>query len=129
MNRRVLVNLGIVLLLILISYVCFITGKAYDIIVENVPYTHEGVTYESIEAVQASLDNSRGEPIYLLDGDRLVETAIGRSHILKIEVLDEQDKPSETVTITFEIDDLKGSPRVLNVPYYYVKAKEMEKEE
>lgn len=125
-KRQILVNAGIVVLLVLIAYICFITGRAYNVIVENVPVTVESVTYEPLEAVQVYIDE-QAEPTYLLDGDRLVSTAMGTIHVLTIEVLDEEDKPTETITVPFTMKELAGSPRVLNIPYFYAKAKAAKK--
>lgn len=121
MSRRILVNIGIVLVLAGIAAVCFVTGKSYNVIAENVPYTEAGITYEPLEAVEISIDG--GAPLYLLDGDRLVGTAIGSTHILIIHVLDENDKPTATHSVPFVMTDLKGSPRILNVPYMFSQVK------
>lgn len=121
MNKRVLVNLCIVLVLAVIGYFCYITGKAYNVIVENVQFVSEGKTYVPLEAVQVTVDK-QPEPVYLLDGDRLVSTVVGLSHTLKIEILDDEDKTTETISVPFEVKDLIGPQRILNVPYFYEKA-------
>lgn len=121
-QRQILVNAGIVALLVIIGYICFVTGRAYNVIVENVPVTVESVAYEPLEAVQVYIDQ-QAEPTYLLDGDRLVSSAMGTTHVLIIEVLNEEDKPIETLTVPFTMSELKGSPRIINIPYFYAKAK------
>ena len=120
-TRRLVVNLGIIVFFACIGYVCFVTGKAYSIILENIPITVDGKIYEPMEAVQVRISN-QADPSYLLEGDRLIATAVGASHILTIEVLDEDDKVVETRTIPFNVHELKGTPRVLNVAYFYALA-------
>lgn len=121
-TKRLLVNACIVLVLGLIGWYCYDSGKAYSVILENLPYkTADGVEHPSLEAAQAYID-TQTDPTYLLDGDRIVGTAVGKIHSVKIEILDENDKPTETVVIAFKITDL-GPKRELNVAKFYAKAK------
>lgn len=120
-QRRILVNACIILVLVVIGYICFSTGRAYNVIVENVPVTVEDVTYEALPAVQVFIDQAEA-PTYLLDGDRMVSSAMGTTHVLTIEILDEEDKPTETVKVPFTMKELQGTPRIINVPYFYAKA-------
>lgn len=126
MKRRILVNAGIILVLTLIGSYCYYSGRAYNLIIENLPYTAaDGTQHPAIEALQVYIDNQT-EPVYLLDGDRLVATTVGKGHTLRIEILDEEDKPIESVLVPFTIDDLKGIPRELNAVEFYNKTKAKE---
>ncbi len=122
MKKQILVNAGIVLVLAVIAYGCYITGKAYDVVVENLPYTVNGEQKPGIEALQASIDGQ--EPLYLLEGDRLVGTAVGLSHVMVIEILDLDDKPIPdlTRTVNFTIEEL-GEKMEINVPMFYERVK------
>lgn len=107
MRRRILVNIGLVLVLFGICVVCFLNGKAYKVVLENVPYIVDGVEQPAIEAMQVTIDPKRN-PVYLLADDRMVGTAIGNSQILMMELLDEEDNVIETKNVEFEILDLGG---------------------
>ena len=103
---------GAVLVLVVIW--CCITGKAYDIIVENRAAEWNGERIAAFEAIEVSIDSS-DKRLYLLEDDREVGNAVGRNHTLIIELLDAQDKPYERLTVPFAIVDL-GEKRILNVP-------------
>lgn len=123
MKRRLWVNLGLVLALTLIAVLCYHTGKAYNVIMQNVPFTTaDGVEHPALEAAQVTIDNQTA-PIYLLDGDRMVGTAVGNEHTLKIEILDDEDKPTDTVVTTFKMTDLDEAKRELNIAKLYAIAK------
>lgn len=123
MKRRTLVNCGLLLVLTLLAVVCYDTGKAYDIIMQNVPYTtKDGVLQPALEAAQVTIDQQEA-PIYLLEGDRMVGTAVGNEHTLKIEILDDNDQVTETVVVKFTVKQLNKAKRELNVAELYAKAK------
>lgn len=123
MKKRILVNAAIVVVLALIGYYCYNSGRAYNLIVENLPYTAaDGTEHPGIEALQVYIDD-QSAPVYLLEGDRLVATAVGKGHTLRIEILDEEDKPIESISVPFTVAELKGTPRELNVAEYFYKGK------
>lgn len=117
--KRLFVRIILILLLAGIGFWCFISGKAYDIVLENIPLEAGGQTYPSMEAVNAYVDKN-SDPILLLDGDRMVATAVGAHHVLRIDVLDEDDKVLDTRFYPFTIDEL-GESLSLNVPYAFSK--------
>ena len=116
-GRQIVVNAVLVAVLGLICVLCYRTGKAYDLILENVPYTVDGKEYPAQEALQATIDN-QSKPVYLLDGDKAVAVAVGLNHELKIEILDLDDKVTQTKVVTFSVDEL-GDSRTLNVARLY----------
>ena len=122
-RRQLWVNAGIVALLCGICVLCYRTGKAYDLILENVPYSVEGKEYPAVEALQATIDTQRN-PVYLLEGDREVGMAVGLNHRLKIEILDSEDKVVETRVVAFSVDEL-GKDRVLNVAKMFAHGKKI----
>ena len=103
---------GAVLVLVVIW--CCITGKAYDIIVENKSAEWQGQRVAAFEAAEVCIDGS-DKRMYLLEDDREVGNAVGRNHTLTIDLLDTQDKPYERLTVPFAIADL-GEKRILSVP-------------
>ena len=105
--KRILVNIVIVLCFAGLAYFCYDEGKSYNLILENLSYTVDGVEHPGIEAMQVTIDDS-GDPIYMLEGDQMPGVAAGKKHNLKIEILDEDDKVIETRNIPFHILDLKG---------------------
>lgn len=119
--KRLLVRLFLILLLAGIGFWCFVSGKAYDIVLENIPLEADGRTYSAMEAVNAYVDKDP-DPILLLDGDRMVATAVGSRHVLRIDVLDEDDNVLETHVYPFTMKDL-GTSLSLNVPYAFSKGK------
>ena len=112
--RRLIIRIVLCLLLAAVGYWCFLTGKAYDIVLENVALEADGKTFPAMEAVNAYVDKDPA-PILLLDGDHMVATAVGLHHVLRIDVLDEDDKVLETRIWPFTINEL-GAKRSLNVP-------------
>lgn len=119
--KRLIVRLALLLLLAGIGFWCFVSGKAYDIVLENIPLEADGQTYPALEAVNAYMDKNP-EPILLLDGDRMVATAVGSHHVLRIDVLDEDDKVLETQLYPFTIREL-GASLSLNVSRAFSKGK------
>jgi hypothetical protein len=116
--KRTLVNVGIIIVLALVGYYCYDTGKSYKILLENLPYIAEdGREQAAIEALNATVD-TQINPIFMLEGDRTVATAVGKTHVLKIEILDIEDKVIDTKSIRFTMRDL-GSPPTLNVVRAY----------
>lgn len=114
MKRQIFVNLGLVLVLALIGWVCFTTGKAYKIVFENVPYVVDGKEEPALEALQVTIDQ-RKDPLYLLEDDRMVGTVVGKTHSMLIELLDEDDRVTESRTVSFSIEEL-GDRLEINVP-------------
>lgn len=123
MKRRFWVNLGLVLVLTLIAVLCYQTGKAYNIIMQNVAFTTaDGVEHPALEAAQVTIDK-QASPIYLLDGDRMMGTAVGNDHTLTIEILDDEDRTTESLVVTFKVTDLDTTKPELNIAKLYGIAK------
>ena len=116
-KKRLIVNSTLVLVLVLIAVLCYNMGKTYRILLENTPFIYQGERYLGIEAMQVTIDN-QNKPIYLLEGDRMVITAIGKKHILTMEFLDIDDNLTEARNIKFHIYDL-GENMSLNVARAY----------
>lgn len=110
--RQIVVDLLIVVFLAGVAVYCYNIGKAYDLFVDNASFTHDGVTYDAFEAIQVRVDDME-TPLFLLEGDRGAATVNGRSHVVIVEELDENDNVSKTHRIPFKSSELKG--RVINV--------------
>ena len=115
--KRFVIRVLLVCVLAGIGTWCFFSGKAYDIVLENIPSTVNGQTVEPFEAVNAYIDTDPS-PILLLDGDRMVATAIGLKHTIRIDILDEDDNVLESRTATFTTTSL-GRHMSLNVPQLF----------
>ena len=117
--KRFLVNSAIVALLVLLGWYCFVNGKAYDIILENVPYKAADKEIPALEAVNVIMDDNAA-PVYLLEGDRVVGTAVGMTNVMRIDLLDMDDTaiPGKSRIYRFSIEDLGEKP-ALNVPHAY----------
>ncbi len=111
-QRQILVNLLIFVAMVALAIFCYTNGKANIVFVENIPFNHEGVTYEAFEAIQVSVDDT-APPLFLLAGDRGTVAMAGRNHVLVIEELDENDNITGTHSISFKNREMKGN--VVNV--------------
>ena len=103
-KKRVIVDSAIVLVLVLISVFCYNMGKSYKILLENIPFAYQGERYPGIEAMYVIIDNRA--KIYMLEGDRMIGVAIGKSHTLTMEFLDINDQVTETRYFDFNIKNL-----------------------
>ena len=111
-TKQILVNILIVAAMTVLAFFCYTTGKANIIFVENIPFEHEGATYDAFEAIQVTADGT-GSPLFLLAGDRGRIALVGKSHVLVIEELDENDNITGTHSINFKNSEMKGN--VVNV--------------
>lgn len=121
-KKRLLVNLGIIAFFVLIAFVCYDHGKAYDFFVDNMEYSIEGQTYEPFEAVRVTVDKDSVKELYEDDRDQVAAIGSG-THRAKIEILDLDDEPipEKTRVYKFKIKKL-GKSRLLNIPWAYTKA-------
>lgn len=121
--KRFLVDVAIVLCFAALGYYCYDAGKTYSIILSNAPYAMDGTEHPAIEAMQVTIDG-KGDPIYLLEDDSMVGSTSGKKHTLKIEILDEDDKPidAQTKVIPFTMDEV-GSDMTINVVRAYALGK------
>lgn len=110
--RQILVNVLIVAAMTVLAFFCYANGKANIIFVENIPFDNDGVTYEAFEAIQITADGT-GSPLFLLAGDRGAVTLVGRTHVLVIDELDENDNIIGTHRMNFKNREMKGN--IVNV--------------
>lgn len=118
-RKQLLVDIVLVFLLIVTGWLCYRGGKSYDILLENLPFELNAKKHPALEAAYAYVDN--GKQIFMLDGDRTMASGLGMKHVLKLELLDAEDKVIETREISFNIDDLVDG-RSLNVAKAYMEA-------
>lgn len=111
-RRQILVNVLLILLLAGLGWFCWRGGKSYSLLLENLPYGEDGTAQPALEAVNVTIGN--GKAIFMLDGDRTATKVMGTSHMLRIDILDEEDRVVETKEIPFSMDEL-GDPATLNV--------------
>ncbi len=125
-TRRILINLAIVVVFAAIGWFCYDNGKAYDLILDNMPYSVGGVEIDALEAVQVKIDGGEEKVFYADDRDQAV--AIGSSeHTIRIDMLDLDDHPipGQARIYTFRVQDL-GESRSLNLPFAYENGKATE---
>ncbi len=115
--RRFWVRTLLALLFAGLAWYCYHAGKAYNLLLENLPYAESGEEKPAMEALNVFLDAS-DKPTLLLEGDRIAVTVAGKTHAMRIDVLDPEDNVLGTRSITFDIDDLDPSLAV-NVPKAY----------
>ncbi|MDL2267139.1 hypothetical protein LJC46_04025 [Desulfovibrio sp. OttesenSCG-928-G15] len=118
-RKQLLVDSVLVCILILAGLFCYRGGKSYDILLENLPFELNAEKHPALEAAYAYVDN--GKQIFMLDGDRTMASGLGMKHVLKIELLDPEDKVIETREIPFSIEDLGDKPS-LNVAKAFLEA-------
>lgn len=115
-TRQIFVNIGLVIVLIVLGTLFYQGGKSYDILLENLPYQVDGEEQPGLEAIYAYIDG--GKQIFMLEGDQTMASGAGKSHVLKIELLDEEDNVMETKEIAFSMSDL-GQAATINVARSY----------
>ncbi len=120
--KRVLINAALLIVLALTILWCFTTGKAHNIMLENLQTTSEGVEYQPFEAIYINFGNN---PTLMLEGDIIIEQVKGKKLSMQVDVVDEDDKVLETRTISFNINEITNDKNELrmNVPLFYAKAK------
>ncbi|PIE54571.1 MAG: hypothetical protein CSA35_05195 [Dethiosulfovibrio peptidovorans] len=112
-SRQIFVDVLIVACLVGVAVFCYNQGKAYDVLIDNRKFVHEGQAYPAFEAVEVFVDDEDGEPMYLVDGDRGAITIAGQTHVIVVKELDKNDQVTKTYRVTFKNKELKG--RVINV--------------
>lgn len=115
MKRRIFVNLLIIIVFAALAAYCYDIGKAYDLVLSNTKATVDGKEYAPMEAVQVYIDDASENPIFLAEDDQMVDTAVGRKHVLTIQTLDDHDKVVEEKKVPFTISQL-GPKREIRVP-------------
>lgn len=115
-RRQILVNAVLVLAFIGLGLFCYQSGKTYNILLENLPYSVNGEERPGLEAIYAYIDG--GKQNFMLDGDRTVTPGSGKKHVLKIELLDEEDNIIDTREVSFNVTDL-GENMSVNVARAY----------
>lgn len=116
--KRIAIFAALIVCLVGVIYWCMTTGKAYDVILENLTVTEEGVEYPALEAVHLIIDKQ--DPVLMLEGDRIIGTAVGLKHKITINLLDAQDNTIESRSFKCDVRKL-GTPPSLNVAVEFVK--------
>lgn len=117
--KRILVNAVLLALLVLVIIWCFRTGKAHNIILENVVVSADGIEYQPLEAVFVDLGQ---KPELMLADDVIVMRAMGSDLItLQVDVVDDDDNVLESRVISFALDEI-GEDLRISVPIFYAKA-------
>ncbi len=98
MRKRLLIDAALVLFFVALSMYLYSSGKGYALIFENRDITLGGRTYTSPGYIRITMDK-KGRPLEIMEKDRDIMTIKGKKHLLKVEVLAEDE---ETVLSTTE---------------------------
>ena len=110
-GNRKLIRIGLFFALIGFGFLLYNIGMEHQVLLDNKTVTIEGKTMEEIPYARLTIDNNTEEPFEFEAGDRDITKLVGRSHKLKLEVLEED---LETVIKTVERDlPLGTTPSVM----------------
>ena len=98
MKKRYIIDILLVLFFIALSMFLYSSGKGYALIFENRDITIGGNSYKTPGYIRITIDN-KGRPLEIMEKDRDIMTVKGKKHLMKVEVLDEDE---ETVLSTAE---------------------------
>ena len=98
MKKRYIIDVLLVLFFIALSMFLYSSGKGYALIFENRDITLGGRTHTSPGYIRTTMDN-KGRPLEIMEKDRDIMTIKGKKHLMKVEVLAEDE---ETVLSTTE---------------------------
>jgi hypothetical protein len=99
MKRQYVIDALIVLALVAFSVFLYQSGKGYTLIFDNRDITIGDTSYPALPYIRVSLGGVSGRPLEIMGGDRDMMTVMGRKHVLKVEILSDDE---ETVTATSE---------------------------
>ena len=91
MKKRLLIDAALVLFFIALSVFLYSSGKGYALIFENRDITLGGRTYTSPGYIRITMDN-KGRPLEIMEKDRDIMTIKGKKHLMKVEVLAEDEE-------------------------------------
>ena len=98
MKKRYIIDILLVLFFIALSVFLYASGKGYSLIFDNRDITIGDRTYQPPGYIRITIDGT-GRPLEIMEKDRDIMTVKGKNHIMKVEVLDEDE---ETVLSTTE---------------------------
>ena len=113
MKKRLLMQIGLVLLLIIVSIFLYRIGKGFQIIVENKDYTMEGTTFEVQGPVRVIFDDEHKLELKEKSADLVVLIGYGE-HKIKVEVLDDEGNAVKSIEKTFKLSGKEGD--ILSIP-------------
>jgi hypothetical protein len=116
MKRQYVIDALIVLALVAFSVFLYQSGKGYTLIFDNRNITLGEKSYEAPEYIQVTLDG-KGRPLEIMGGDRDIMTVMGKKHVLKVDVLsDDEETVMATVERPFVVRYDGGN--LLNIPAF-----------
>ena len=110
-SKRTFIRIGLFIALVGFGFFLYNIGMEHQVLLDNKTVTVDGKSMEEIPYARLTIDNNTEEPIEFEVGDRDITKLVGRSHKLKLEILEED---LETVTKTVERDlPLGTTPSVM----------------
>lgn len=117
MKRQYVIDCLIVAVLVLVSVFLYRSGKGYSLIFDNRSVTIAGKTYPPPGYIRITVDG-KGRPLEIMENDRDIMTVKGKTHLLRVEVLAEDEETvlstvEKAVTVRFEAGNLLSIPAFL----------------
>ncbi len=113
MKKRLLMQIGLVLLIIIVSVFLYRIGKGFQIIVENKNNALDGITFEVQGPVRVIFDDK--DKLELKENSADLALLIGYGeHKIKVEVLDAEGNVIKSIEKTFKLSGKEGD--LLSIP-------------
>ena len=113
MKKRLLMQIGLVLLIIIVSVFLYRIGKGFQIIVENKNNALDGITFEVQGPVRVIFDDK--DKLELKENSADLALLIGYGeHKIKVEVLDAEGNAIKSIEKTFKLSGKEGD--FLSIP-------------
>lgn len=116
MKKRYIIDILLVLFFIALSMFLYSSGKGYALIFENRDITIGGNSYKTPGYIRITIDN-KGRPLEIMEKDRDIMTVKGKKHIMKVEVLDE-DEETVLSTVEREVSFRYDRGNLLSIPAF-----------
>ena len=91
MKRQYVIDALILAALVAFSIFLYHSGKGYTLIFDNRNITLGEKSYKAPEYVQVTLDG-KGRPLEIMGGDRDIMTVMGKKHVLKVDILSDDEE-------------------------------------
>lgn len=111
--RRLTVNVGLMVILVLFSFFLYNVGKGYTLLVDNKPITIGEQSFQPYPWVKVYI-SSVDEPVMLKAGGRDSVFVVGKAHKVRVEILDEGKNIIREVEQKFKLS--RDSGDLLSIP-------------
>jgi hypothetical protein len=112
-NRRLAIRIAILVALIVLGYSMYNIGKEYNVLLDNKTVTIDGIVYPMLDAVSLTVDGVKKNDVRA--DVRVAQKMVGKSHRIKLEVLNGDKSVAKTVERTVRFD-LNMSAWMISLP-------------